>query len=190
MLWPFRFAFVARFGTHYCKLWDMRYCKNCGHRVEAAANLCSDCRRVLLRMTPQHRHYSRQPTKPPRASRKPRSATGLSKAVSVVATRLEQLRRGENKGQMIVVLALGLLLMLMAVFSSMRGGEEYVGEMRTKSLVYDADSYGKIGLYWMNDKAKMRKATSEEVRSCEKLHPNEAVPICQTTYYEKAEDEQ
>ena len=147
MLWPFRFAFVARFGTHYCKLWDMRYCKNCGHRVEAAANLCSDCRRVLLRMTPQHRHYSRQPTKPPRASRKPRSATGLSKAVSVVATRFEQLRRGENKGQMIVVLALGLLLMLMAVFSSMRGGEEYVGEMRTKSLVYDADSYGKIELY-------------------------------------------
>ena len=90
-----------------------------------------------------------------------------------------------------MVLALGLLLMLMAVFSSMRSGEGYDGgEMRTKSLVYDADSYGEIGLYWMNDKAKMRKATSEEVRSCEKLHPNEAVPICQTTYYEKAEDEQ
>jgi hypothetical protein len=108
----------------------------------------------------------------------------------VVATRFEQLRRGENKGQMIVVLALGLLLMLMAVFSSMRGGEEYVGEMRTKSLVYDADSYGKIGLYWMDDEANTRKATSDEIRNCEKLHPEEAIPICQTTYYEKDENEQ
>jgi hypothetical protein len=108
----------------------------------------------------------------------------------VLAAAFERLRRRGNKGQMLVVLALGLLLMLMTVFSSMRSGEEYGGEMRTKSLVYDADSYGKIGLYWMNDKAKMRKATSEEVRSCEKLHPNEAIPICQTTYYEKAEDEQ
>jgi hypothetical protein len=108
----------------------------------------------------------------------------------VVATRLEQLRRGENKGQMIVVFALGLLLMLMAVFSSMRGGEEYVGEMRTKSLVYDADSYGKIGLYWMDDEANTRKATSDEIRNCEKLHPEEAIPICQTTYYEKDENEQ
>jgi hypothetical protein len=108
----------------------------------------------------------------------------------VLAAAFERLRRRGNKGQMLVVLALGLLLMLMTVFSSMRSGEEYGGEMRTKSLVYDADSYGKIGLYWMDDKAKMRKATSEEVRSCEKLHPNEAIPICQTTYYEKAEDEQ
>jgi hypothetical protein len=108
----------------------------------------------------------------------------------VLAAAFERLRRRGNKGQMLVVLALGLLLMLMTVFSSMRSGEEYGGEMRTKSLVYNADSYGKIGLYWMNDKAKMRKATSEEVRSCEKLHPNEAIPICQTTYYEKAEDEQ
>jgi hypothetical protein len=108
----------------------------------------------------------------------------------VLAAAFERLRRRGNKGQMLVVLALGLLLMLMTVFSSMRSGEEYGGEMRTKSLVYNADSYGKIGLYWMDDKAKMRKATSEEVRSCEKLHPNEAIPICQTTYYEKAEDEQ
>ena len=189
-LWPFRLAFVARFETHYCKLWDMGHCMNCGHRAEAAANLCSECRRVLFRMAPQHQHYSRPPTKPPRASRKPRSTTGLRKAVSVVAARFERLRRRGNKGQMIVVLALGLLLMLMAVFSSMRGGEEDGGEMRTKSLVYDADSYGKIGLYWMDDKANMRKATSEEVNSCEKLHPNEAIPICQTTYYEKDEDKQ
>ncbi len=108
----------------------------------------------------------------------------------MLAAAFERLSRIENKGQMIVVLALGLLLMLMAVFSSMRSGEEDGGEMRTKSLVYDADSYGKIGLYWMDDKANMRKATSEEVRSCEKLHPNEAIPICQTTYYEKDEDKQ
>jgi hypothetical protein len=88
-----------------------------------------------------------------------------------------------------VVLVLGLLLMLMAVFSSMRSGEEFGGEMRTKSLVYDADSYGKIGLYWMDDKANTRKATSEEIRSCEKLHPDEGIPVCQTTCYEKDENE-
>lgn len=92
---------------------------------------------------------------------------------------------------MLALLALILLFMLVAVFSSMRDGEEYGkeygGEMRTKSLVYDADSNGKIRLYWMDNEANMRKATSEEVRSCEKLHPDEAIPICQTTYYEKDE---
>lgn len=75
----------------------------------------------------------------------------------------------------------------------MRGEEEYEGEMRTKSLVYDADPYGKIGLYWMddevNDEANRRKATPEEIERCEKLHPDEAMPICQTTYYEKDENE-
>jgi len=91
---------------------------------------------------------------------------------------------------MLVVLALGLLLMLMTVFSSMRSGEEYGGEMRTKSLVYDADSYGKIGLYWVDNEANTRKATSEEIERCEELHPDEAIPICQTTYYEKDENEQ
>lgn len=190
MLQPFRHALVTRFETLYCKLSDMGYCPNCKHRAEATANLCPTCRRVLLRMTPRHQQYSRPLTNPPRASRKPRSSNGPRKAVGVLAAAFERLRRRENKGQLIMVLALGLLLMLMAVFSSMRSGEGYGGEMRTKSLVYDADSYGKIGLYWMDDKAKMRKATSEEVRSCEKLHPNEAIPICQTTYYEKAEDEQ
>jgi hypothetical protein len=82
---------------------------------------------------------------------------------------------------MLAVLPLGLLLILMGVFSSMRSGEEYGGEMRAKSLVYDADSYSKTGLYWMDDKANMRKATPEEFRSYEKLHPNEAIPVCQTT---------
>ena len=140
-------------------------------------------------MTPQHQQYSRPPTNPSRASRKPRSSTGSRIAVGVVAATFERLRRRENKGQMLAVLALGLLLMLMAVISSMRSGEEYGGEMRTKSLVYEADSYGKIGLYWMDDKANIRKATSEEIRSCEKLHPDEAIPICQTNYYEKEENE-
>jgi hypothetical protein len=62
--------------------------------------------------------------------------------------------------------------------------------MRAKSLVYDADSYGKTGLCWMDDKANMRKATPEEIRSYERLHPNEAIPVCQTTYYEQDENEQ
>jgi hypothetical protein len=35
----------------------------------------------------------------------------------------------------------------------------------------------------------MRKATSEEIRRCEELHPGEEIPICQTTYYEKGENE-
>lgn len=92
---------------------------------------------------------------------------------------------------MLALLALGLLFVLVAVFSSMRNGEEYEGgEMRTKSLVYDADSNGKIRLYWMDNEANMRKATSEEIRSCEKLHPDEPIPICQTTYYEKDKNEQ
>lgn len=100
------------------------------------------------------------------------------------------IRRRENKGQMLAVLTLGLLFMFVAVFSSMGDGEEDRGEMRTKSLVYDADPNGKIGLYWMDNEANRRKATSEEIRSCEKLHPDEAIPICQTTYYEKDENEQ
>ncbi|MCA1717902.1 MAG: hypothetical protein LC781_14150 [Actinobacteria bacterium] len=91
---------------------------------------------------------------------------------------------------MLAVLVLGLLVILVALFSSMRNGEEYGGEMRTKSLVYDADSRGKIGLYWMDNEANKRKATSEEIKRCEKLHPDEAIPVCQTTYYEKDEDEQ
>ena len=108
----------------------------------------------------------------------------------MVAAAFERLRRRENKGQMLAVLVLGLLFILVAVFSSMSGGEEYGGEMRTKSLVYDADSYGKIGLYWMDNEANRRKATSEEIERCEKLHPDEAMPVCQTTYYEKDENEQ
>ncbi len=91
---------------------------------------------------------------------------------------------------MLVVLALGLLIMLVTVFSSMRGREEYGGEMRTKTLVYDADPNGKIGLYWVDNEANTRKATPEEIGRCEELHPDEAIPICQTTYYEKDENEQ
>jgi hypothetical protein len=108
----------------------------------------------------------------------------------MVAAAFEWLRRRVNKGQMLVVLSLALLMVLMGVFSSMRSEEEQRGEIRTKSLVYDADPNGKIGLYWMDDEGKMHKATSEEIQRCEKLHPDEAILICQTTYYEKDENEQ
>lgn len=91
---------------------------------------------------------------------------------------------------MLVVLALGLLMMLVVVLSSMRDGEEQEGEVRTKTLVYDADSSGKIGLYWTDGETNTRKATPEEIERCEKLHPDEAVPICQTTYYEENENKQ
>lgn len=94
-------------------------------------------------------------------------------------------RRAKNQKQTLVGLGLGLLLMLVAVFSAMCGGEENKGEMRTKTLVYDADPYGKIGLYWMDDKSNMSKATPEEVQRCEKLRPNGVMPDCQITYYEK-----
>ncbi len=105
------------------------------------------------------------------------------------AAAFEWLRRRETKGQMLALLALSLLFMLVAVFSLMRDEEEYGGEMRTKSLVYDADPNGKIGLYWTDNEANIRKATSEELRNCDKLHPDEAIPVCQTTYYEKYENE-
>ena len=90
---------------------------------------------------------------------------------------------------MLALLALGLMFIFVVLFSSMRDPQEYGGEMRTKSLVYDADPQGKIGLYWMDDEANTRKATSEEIERCEELHPNEEVPICQTTYFEKDENE-
>jgi hypothetical protein len=90
---------------------------------------------------------------------------------------------------MLAVLALGLLFIIVVIFSAMRGEEEHGGEMRTKSLVYDADPQGKIGLYWMDDEANTRKATPEEIERCEELHPNEAVPVCQTTYYEQDKNE-
>lgn len=87
---------------------------------------------------------------------------------------------------------MGLLLMMLAVFSAMRGGEEdHKGELRTKTLIYDAGPDDRIGLYWMDDKENiMRKATSAELGRCEELHPNEGIPICQTTYYEEDGKEQ
>ena len=109
----------------------------------------------------------------------------------MVAAAFDRLRRQrENRGQMLAILALGLVIISVAVFSSMRGGEDYGSEMRTKSLVFDADAQDKIGLYWMDDEAKMSKATPEEIKRCEELHPDEAIPICRTTYYEKDENEQ
>jgi hypothetical protein len=91
---------------------------------------------------------------------------------------------------MLVALALGLLLMLVAVFSAIHGGEEDKGEIRTKTLVYENDGNSRIGLYWMDDKSNLRKATPEEIRRCEKLHPDEQIPLCRTTYYEKDENKQ
>ncbi len=111
----------------------------------------------------------------------------------MVAAAFERLRLREVKGQMLVLLALGLLFVLVAVFSSfssMRGGEESGGEMRTKSLVYDAGPNGRIGLYWMDNEANMRKATSEELKRCEELYPDEEIPVCQMTYYEQDAKEQ
>jgi hypothetical protein len=90
---------------------------------------------------------------------------------------------------MLTLLALGLLFISVTVLSSMLNGEESGGEMRTKSLMYDTDAQGKIGLYWMEDEAKTSKATPEEIERCEEQHPDEAVPICQTIYYKKDENE-
>ncbi len=109
----------------------------------------------------------------------------------MIAATFEWLGRRKNKGQMLLALVLGLLLMLVAVFSAIRGGEdEYKGEVRTKTLVYESDGNSRIGLYWMDDEANLKKATPEEIRRCEKLHPDEQVPLCQTTYYEKNENKQ
>jgi hypothetical protein len=97
----------------------------------------------------------------------------------------------KNKGQLVMVLALGVLLMLVVAFSAMQGGgEEYRGEMRTKTLVYESDAANRIGLYWMDDEANLRKATPEEIENCKKRYPNEQIPRCQTTYYEHDDNEQ
>ena len=169
---------------------DMGYCTNCRRRVRVAVSFCPECRQLLLRVAHHHRRYSQPSAKPVRPTRKPRSSTGRRELERVVvAAAIGWLGRRKNIGQALVVLALGLLLMLVVVFSAMRSGEdEYTGEMRTKSLVYDTDSDGKMGLYWMDDQANSRKATPEEIRRCDKLHPDEAIPVCQTTYYEKADN--
>ena len=169
----------------------MRYCPKCRLQAEATLRFCPKCRRVLLRIVPQRQRFSRpSAAAPPRQSRKPRSSTRTKKPGDVFAAAFERLGPKENKGQILVVLVLGLLMMLAAVLSTMRGGGEgYEAEMRTKSLVYSIDS-GKMALYWMDDEANLHKATPEEIRRCEELHPDEVPPICQTTYYEKHEDEQ
>ena len=142
-------------------------------------------------MSPQLRQGSRPPDNTSRASRNPPLSTGPRKPTGVVAAAFERLsRRSKNKGQILAILVLGILVMFVALVSSMRSGEELGGEMRTKSLVYAADPQGKIGLYWVDNEANTRKATSEEIERCEELHPDEAIPICQTTYYEKDENEQ
>ncbi len=93
-----------------------------------------------------------------------------------------------------MVVALGVLLMLVVAFSAMQGGgEEYRGEMRAKTLVYESDGDNRMGLYWMDDEANLRKATPEEIENCEKTYLNdlnEQIPRCQTTYYEQDDNEQ
>lgn len=107
----------------------------------------------------------------------------------MVAVASGWLRGKKKKEQTLAVLALGLLLALTVVFSAMRAdGEDHKGELRTKSLVYESDDNGRIGLHWMDDKGNLRKATPNEIKRCEKLHPDEEIPICQTTYYETDEN--
>jgi hypothetical protein len=106
-----------------------------------------------------------------------------------VAT-FEWLGQRKNERQTLIVLAVGLLLMLAVVFSAMRGEDEDKGKMRTKSLVYENNGNGSIGLYWMDDESNLRKATPEEIRRCKEVYPDEVVPTCQTNYYEKEEDRQ
>jgi hypothetical protein len=150
---------------------------------------CPKCRRTLLGLVPQRRHFSRSPAYSYRGSQKPRSSTNPKVSGSVVAVAFGWLRRQRIKEQTLLVLTLGLLLMLAVVFSAIRGGgEEYKGELRTKSLVYESNDNGRIGLHWMDDKGNLRKATPDEIRRCEKLHPDERIPICQTIYYEKDEN--
>lgn len=171
----------------------MPYCPSCGHRIQAAVRVCPKCHLALLRVVPQRQRQSRPPAGSPRPSRKPRSPIGPTESESLVAAAFEWLGREENKRRVLVGIALGLLLLMAAMFSAVRGGEEeYKGEMRTKLLIYYADPDGKLGLYWMDDETKaiVRKATSDEIGRCAELYPDEAVPICQTPYYEKDENEQ
>ncbi len=66
------------------------------------------------------------------------------------------------------------------------GGEEpSKGEPRTKTVAYYAGSDDKISLHWVDeDFDVLRKVTDEEIERCQKLYPDEKIPICKTTYYE------
>ncbi len=165
----------------------MRYCPNCKLRVEAAVNFCPKCWRPLLRAV-SHRQRSADNTRSSQklhSSTRPRESGGVAEAV------FGWLGRRLNKKQVFVVLVSGLLLMLAVAFSAMhRGGEEYKGEPRTKSLVYGSDGGSRMGLYWMDDEGNLHKATAEEINRCEKLHPEERIPVCRTKYFEKDEDKQ
>ena len=108
----------------------------------------------------------------------------------MVVPALRRLGRKMNAGQALVLLALGFLLMLVVVSSAMRGGgEEYQGEVRTKTLIYESDENDKLGLYWIDDGSKLRKATPEEIERCKEMHPDEQIPLCRTTYYKQNDGE-
>ena len=112
-----------------------------------------------------------------------------------MVTVLRRMGRKMNVGQALVVLALGSLMMLVVVFSAMKGsgGEKHQGEqgeLRSKTLMYESDGSGKLGLYWIDDGANLRKATPEETERCKKMYPDEHIPLCHTTYYKLDDSEQ
>ena len=103
-----------------------------------------------------------------------------------------------NVGQALMVLALGSLMMLVVVFSTIKGGggEKYQGEhgeqgeLRSKTLMYESDGSGNLGLYWRDDGVNLRKATPEETEHCKKIYPDEHIPLCHTAYYKLNDSEQ
>ncbi len=110
---------------------------------------------------------------------------------------MRRMGRKTNVGQALVVLALGSLMMLVVVFSAIKGGggekyqgEQYQGELRSKTLMYESDGSGNLGLYWRDDGVNLRKATPEEIEYCKKIYPDEHIPLCHTTYYKVNDSEQ
>ena len=116
----------------------------------------------------------------------------------MVVTVLRLMGQKTNVGQALVVLALGSLMMLVVVFSTIKGGggEKYQGEhgeqgeLRSKTLMYESDGSGNLGLYWRDDGVNLRKATPEETEHCKKIHPDEHIPLCHTAYYKLNDSEQ
>src|SRR4028118_496587 len=134
----------------------MHHCPNCRLRVKPAVKYCPKCSRTLLAAVPQHQRFSRPPADPLRSSRKSRSSTRSRAFRAVVVTVLRLMGQKTNVGQALVVLALGSLMMLVVVFSAIKGGggEKYQGEhgeqgeLRSKTLMYESDGSGNLELYW------------------------------------------
>ena len=112
-----------------------------------------------------------------------------------MVTVLRRMGGKTNVGQALMVLALGSLMMLVVVFSAIKGGggEKYQGEqgeLRSKTLMYESDGSGNLGLYWRDDGVNLRKATPEETEHCKKIYPDEHIPLCHTAYYKLNDSEQ